>query len=140
MSRRHTLVRWLRGVRDRLDPVDPIQTAVPDELEPEDVQLDAFALVHKAGIGWDLSFIDLRPAETRVATGMVEGAVSVDAQDLDAVVQSLDPHTIWVFYGPLQASVDAALHLRRHGHGDVWCMRDGFEGWRREGGPTVGTP
>lgn len=133
MSRRKALVRWLAGVRDRLDAGDiAARPATMPHLDAEDVQLDAFQLVRQVGVGWDVAFLDLRDAEARAKTGVLPGAVGVDG---DVSLDEADAHELWVLYGDdAQTVTDAVLHLRGQGHGDVWCLVDGIEGWIREGG------
>lgn len=114
---------------------------VTDEmaLEPEDVLLDAMQLVHQAGIGWDLTFLDLRPDVARATTGVVAEAVPLERAELQARLPELDATTTWVVYDDDDRSAASlALSLRGQGYHDVFALEGGLEAWRRAGGPVAG--
>jgi rhodanese-related sulfurtransferase len=114
----------------------PVQRPAP--CEPEDVQLDAFHVLDKAGIGYDFIYVDVREPVERAATGIIEGAIAVPlgslSQQLDRIPNG---ERIVCYCASGGRSTHAALTLRAAGYDDAWSLSGGIRAWSREGGELV---
>lgn len=149
---RRFAARMLRGLRRQIDPIEPpvevpLPSAPPEpevaarpviapvELEPEDVQIDAFRLIELMGIGVEALLVDVRePAEVS-AQGQVAGAVCIPSGQLGARASELEPQQRIVLYCASGArSTHGAMALRARGYDDAWSLVGGFSAWARAGG------
>ncbi len=138
MSKRDQAKRLVRAalsqVRRRLTEPEPDP---PEDLEASEVVLDAFQAVHKHGIGWEFTFVDLRDRETRQSTGTVAGALLLSEDELIERAAELDVDTSWILlHDRIEESTRVAMRLRARGYHDVWGLGGGFAAWRLEGGPV----
>jgi rhodanese-related sulfurtransferase len=156
---RRGVVDVLQRIRERVDPAstgreaqdlslsegtlaDPRLSAAshpePVVLEPEDVELDAFHVLDKRGIGYDFAFVDVRQIEELRMTGIIEGAVHIP---LDTLAQRLDEvprgQRVVVYCAAGARSLRGAMMLRAGGHDDAWSLAGGVRGWRADGGDLV---
>lgn len=137
---RRALVGALRRVRERLaDPAQP--EPVTSALAADDVRLDAFQVLRKAGVGYDFVFVDVREPDERAATGVIEGAVLLPLVELPTRLRALDREATVVAYCDDGSRSDrAALLLRAAGFDDAWSMGGGLRAWRKDGGEVEPAP
>jgi rhodanese-related sulfurtransferase len=124
-------------VAERLHPSQ--EAAPPDDLGglgPDDVQLEAFHVLQRAGIGWEFAFVDIRERAEIADLGSVPDASSLPLSELEARWREVPTDRTTVLLCPTgDRSATAALRLRALGRDDVWAVRGGLRAWAREGGP-----
>lgn len=125
---RQAVARSIRIVAGSLGPT----VADEEELEPIDVVFDAFAVISKAGIGWDMVYVDVRPVQ---AVHTLPDAQHIPLAELRAREAEVPRDVTVVVVGETEAEgVQGALVLRAAGHDDAWGLGGGLAAWKREGG------
>lgn len=137
---RRRVASFVRKVASRVEPEVDASTPAPSpdgvvDVAPEDVQLDAFVVLDKQGIGVDFAFVDVREDAEVARTGTIEGALHIPVRELAKRVAEVptDLPVVCVCASGIR-STDAAMTLRAAGHPDAWSLVGGVAAWTREGG------
>lgn len=123
-------------VRSWLGRGAPVEAVV--EIHDADLLLDALTVLDKVEVGVDIQFLDVRTPRECVASGVVEGAMLLPLQALDAEHRRVSPDRVTVVYCATGArSLEGARRLRQLGHPAAFTLDGGIGAWARAGGKVV---
>lgn len=132
---RSSVAAGLRKAREVVADAPEASAGGEVDLRPEDVVLEPHHVIHQAGIGWDIAYVDVREPGEIPATGTLPAAHRIPLGELEVRRAEVpDDCTVVVVCDNGRRSLSGALALRAAGHDDAWSLRGGIDAWRREGG------